>query len=225
MRILLLAAWLVFSVELNSAMAHVTLLDTEPADGAVLATAPEIVTLRFADPVMPESAQIIGSDKIKRPIELKADGDVVRLSLPRGLPPGTYVLSWTVSSFDNHPVVGSMMLVVGQGRVAATAGGEIVRLKLTDHGLTVDLGVQPAVSGRNRLEARFEAGVTPKEVAVELSQPSLGIKPFRRLLQAQNGVYVLDGLDLVVAGTWNVTLDVLINDFDKAFFDTELTIR
>lgn len=223
-RSLLLVACLGLAAASSPASAHVILLESEPADGAVLSSAPETVTLRFADPVMPGSAQLIGADTVKRPIEMKADGDTLLLSLPRDLKPGTYVVSWVVSSFDNHPVDGSLVLVVGQ-RQAAVTSGETVRLKLTDDGRSVDIGIQPATAGRNRIEARFQAGLAPKEVAIELSQPAVGIKPIRRVLQVRNGVHVLDDLDLVVSGPWKLTLDVLIDTFDKAFFDAEISIR
>lgn len=65
----------------------------------------------------------------------------------------------------------------------------------------------------------------PKEVAIELSRPAAGIEPIRRVMTADNGSYVLEGPELAVAGTWTLRLDVLIDDFEKAIFETEIPIR
>src|SRR4051794_36876185 len=53
----------------ETAHAHAVLLDTAPADGAVLATAPTEVTFRFNEPVSPVTLRVLSIDA--RPI---ADG-------------------------------------------------------------------------------------------------------------------------------------------------------
>lgn len=40
-----------------------------------------------------------------------------------------------------------------------------------------------------------------------------------------NGAYLLEGPELAVPGAWTTRLDVLVTDFDKASFETEIPIR
>ena len=47
----------------------------------------------------------------------------------------------------------------------------------------------------------------------------------RRVMTADNGSYLLEGPELAVPGTWTLRLDVLIDDFEKAIFETAIPIR
>jgi hypothetical protein len=45
------------------------------------------------------------------------------------------------------------------------------------------------------------------------------------VMRLKDGAYMLDGPELLVPGLWTLTLDVLVDDFDRAFFDTEIQVR
>ncbi len=88
-----------------------------------------------------------------------------------------------------------------------------------------EIEITPAVAGRNLIIVRLDLADDPKEVAIELSQPDAGIEPIRRVMTADNGSYLLEGPELAVPGTWTLRLDVLIDDFEKAIFETAIPIR
>ncbi len=88
-----------------------------------------------------------------------------------------------------------------------------------------EIEITPARAGRNLIVVRLDLADEPKEVAIELSQPAAGIEPIRRLMTADNGSYLLEGPELAVPGTWTIRLDVLIDDFEKAIFETAIPIR
>ncbi|WP_262268341.1 copper resistance CopC/CopD family protein [Microvirga yunnanensis] len=68
--------------------------------------------------------------------------------------------------------------------------------------------------------------VRPKEVTLILAKPDVGIEPIAR--QAQNmgrDGWQVDGLVLPMAGPWQIRVEILINDFEKASLAGTLTIR
>jgi copper transport protein len=99
----------------EAAHAHAVLLDTVPADGAVLATAPRDVVLRFNEPVSPVAVRVLTIDA--RPIadgsNARTENDSINLPLPPDLPNGTYVVSYRVISLDSHAIAGSFAFSVG----------------------------------------------------------------------------------------------------------------
>ncbi|WP_168929356.1 copper resistance protein CopC [Nocardioides sp. GY 10113] len=97
------------------ASAHASLVATDPADGAVLAQAPERATLTFDEPVSTISDGVALYDAAGEPLEVEAAArdEVVTADLPAGLADGSYVLTWRVVSDDGHPVAGSLTFSVG----------------------------------------------------------------------------------------------------------------
>ncbi|HEY8545104.1 MAG TPA: copper resistance protein CopC [Acidimicrobiales bacterium] len=123
------AAWLAAGVGVvalvvgggaSPAAAHAELLETQPAAGAQLDTAPEQVVLRYSETVDPSDDAIEVFD---------ADGDRVETGDPHhptgepklvavDLPPledGAYVVTWKVVSEDSHPIRGAYTFRVGAG--------------------------------------------------------------------------------------------------------------
>ncbi|WEH34493.1 copper resistance protein CopC [Streptomyces sp. AM 4-1-1] len=102
------------------AAAHAALTGSDPKDGAVVATAPEQVTLTFSEQVA------MGADSIRvldptgeradtgGPLDLQ-DGSTVRhgVALRGGLPDGTYTVAWQAVSADSHPVSGAFTFSIG----------------------------------------------------------------------------------------------------------------
>jgi copper transport protein len=102
--------------------AHAVLLESSPAENAVLAEAPEQVVLRFNEPVRPTVIRLLrasdeGSVELAR---AQVTDNEVRVPLPTGLPHGSYILSYRVTSADGHPVVGSFVFAIGAPDVAAS---------------------------------------------------------------------------------------------------------
>ncbi|MGR8009613.1 copper resistance CopC/CopD family protein [Streptomyces hypolithicus] len=121
------------------ASAHAALTGSNPKDGAVVATAPQDVTLTFSEKIA------LGDDSIRvlEPSGKRADtGDLRDLSsestiqygvdLHAGLPDGTYTVAWQAVSADSHPISGAFTFSIGapsQTTVALpeqSAGGGLV---------------------------------------------------------------------------------------------------
>lgn len=122
---LLLGAGLVLVVA-SPASAHATLVQTDPAPGAVLQRSPSAVTLRFDGPV----SAVLGAVRVYDRQGSRVDtggtdvqGALVRLRLPR-LVNGSYVVTWRVTSADTHPVAGAFTFQIG---TASNASGPAAR--------------------------------------------------------------------------------------------------
>jgi copper resistance protein C len=99
------------------ALAHATLIEAYPADGAALSEAPEQVQLLFNEPIEAEFDPLKvydqGSDRV--------DEDNARVSPNNArllvvdleeLPEGSYTVEWRVTSADGHPVSGTQGFVI-----------------------------------------------------------------------------------------------------------------
>jgi copper transport protein len=106
----------------SGVLAHAVLLDRVPAADAVLAAAPAEVVLRFNEPVRPIAAQVLRAENRESvgAGEIVAVDTALHVQLPAGLPEGTYVVSYRVSSADGHPVTGSFLFVVGAADTLAS---------------------------------------------------------------------------------------------------------
>ncbi|MEU3818140.1 FixH family protein [Streptomyces sp. NPDC030392] len=119
--LLLLTAALLGTALSGAASAHSALTGSDPADGAVVATAPQRVTLTFSEQVA------LGDDSIRvlEPSGKRADsgelrdlcsGSVVKygVDLRDGLPDGTYTVAWQAVSADSHPISGAFSFSIGK---------------------------------------------------------------------------------------------------------------
>ncbi|MBM7437984.1 copper resistance CopC/CopD family protein [Streptomyces sp. HB132] len=104
----------------SPASAHAALTGSDPQDGAVVATAPQDVTLTFSEQIA------MGDDSIRvldpsgeraddgAPRDLTSGGTVrYGVQLRSGLPDGTYTVAWQAVSADSHPVSGAFTFSVG----------------------------------------------------------------------------------------------------------------
>ena len=118
----ILFAAVLFVAAAGQALAHAQLISADPADGAVLATAPERLKLTFSEPARPLVARLIhpgGHTEILKDIGQK--GSVITLTLPAGLERGTHILSWRVASSDGHPIGGGLVFSVDAPSAVAPA--------------------------------------------------------------------------------------------------------
>ncbi|MGA5571545.1 copper resistance protein CopC [Streptomyces pseudogriseolus] len=99
------------------ASAHAALTGSDPAQGAVVDTAPAQISLTFSEPIA------VGDDSV-RVLDPKGErvdkGDPANLSdttysvrLLSGLPDGTYTVAYQVVSADSHPVAGAYTFSIG----------------------------------------------------------------------------------------------------------------
>lgn len=106
----------------QSALAHAVLLNSQPADGMVVAETPRALALTFNEPVTPFSILIIDpSGETLKPTSIVSSNRSVAINIDVGLPVGTSLLSYRVISADGHPVAGSIAFSVG----APSAGVDI----------------------------------------------------------------------------------------------------
>jgi len=94
------------------ASAHAELLGSDPAEGAVVETAPSEVTLTFNEPVRLTPQEIAVYDADGDPVASTAGASgtdvTVGLTDADDLADGTYVVSWNVLSDDGHPISGAL---------------------------------------------------------------------------------------------------------------------
>lgn len=110
------------------ASAHAELIATDPAEGSVLETAPDTVTLTFNEPVRLTSQEIAVYDAAGDEVGSTAGSSgtevTVDLTGAADLADGTYVVSWNVLSGDGHPISGALTFSVGAPSASVTAAPE-----------------------------------------------------------------------------------------------------
>jgi hypothetical protein len=99
------------------ATAHAIVLESVPANDAVLAHAPQRVTLRFNSKIEKQLARVTLSEGrgSAQPVSIASDGrepDRLEIPLPP-LSPGRYVIRYKVLSADGHVTEGALRFAVG----------------------------------------------------------------------------------------------------------------
>jgi copper transport protein len=103
-----------------TALAHATLIRSEPADGAVVAESPAELTLIFNEPAAPLVLKLLRPDgSILLLDQSRTEGERLSIALP-ALTEGTHLFSWRVASEDGHPIGGTVVFSVGR-----PSGGEL----------------------------------------------------------------------------------------------------
>ncbi|WP_030676580.1 copper resistance CopC/CopD family protein [Streptomyces rimosus] len=102
------------------ASAHAALTGSTPAQGSVVQSAPEQVTLTFSEGVAmgDDSIRVLdpqGKRVDRGKLRDLCSGETVKYGagLPPGLPDGTYTVAWQAVSADSHPVSGAFTFSVG----------------------------------------------------------------------------------------------------------------
>jgi copper transport protein len=96
------------------ALAHATLVSSEPRDGAVVPVAPSELSLHFNEPVQPLVLRLVDPTGTATTLtDHHAAGNSLVVRVPPRLGQGTHVLSWRVVSADGHPVSGSVLFAIG----------------------------------------------------------------------------------------------------------------
>jgi copper transport protein len=111
------------------ALAHATLVATDPAEGARLDTPPDEVILQFSEGVSLGAGyarvQTGDGERVDTGAAEVEDG-VLTIPLRADLPDAGYLVSYRVVSADSHPISGTFSFVVGNGELvpAGTSAGE-----------------------------------------------------------------------------------------------------
>jgi copper transport protein len=98
------------------AWAHASLSRTDPPANAVLASAPDAITLTFTESVRPvnDRIRVIGPDRSRVDTgEPAADGGRIVIPIRKDAGRGTYLVTYRVISADSHPIGGSFTFAVG----------------------------------------------------------------------------------------------------------------
>jgi copper transport protein len=95
----------------------------------------------------------------------------------------------------------------------------------------VQLSVDPAIVGPNTVSVRYTDGTgqpinVANSMSVEFSQPSAGLEPITRQVPASEpGVFVIQGNELSIPGTWTITIAVRTGDFTEQRNSFEVPVR
>lgn len=149
---LLALAVLAMLIHVEAAWSHASLNGTDPADGTVVETAPQVYSLTFSEPVSPLSLRLVKPDGSSIALDrFKVRGNVVGIEAPGELGRGTHVLSWRVVSEDGHPVGGSVIFSIGEPSAQAPVVEEqidwTVRLWLWASKLALYVGLFIGIGG------------------------------------------------------------------------------
>ncbi|MEM7743992.1 MAG: copper resistance CopC family protein [Pseudomonadota bacterium] len=99
----------------SSAAAHSTKEKTEPADGAVITTAPTTIGMTFDSPMRVTMITLTDAEGGEYPVD-RTDGMVPVMSFTADVPPlqrGTYTVEWRGLADDGHAMDGSFSFKIG----------------------------------------------------------------------------------------------------------------
>lgn len=117
------------AVTAATASAHAELVSASPANGAMLAGPPDAVELVFSETVgRPAELVVLGPDgsEIEGGELEVVDATMRRAYDPAEFDPGSYTVSYQVTSADGHPISGSLSFMVhgdGEATMDEAAGG------------------------------------------------------------------------------------------------------
>lgn len=93
-----------------AALAHSDLVETTPAQGAVVAEAPESISLQFNEEPLDSLIDVVITNAAGDVVAMdaaEASGTEVLVPWPGALGPGEYTVAYRVVSADGHPVTGT----------------------------------------------------------------------------------------------------------------------
>ncbi|HEX2889802.1 copper resistance CopC/CopD family protein [Vineibacter terrae] len=138
---------------MGPALAHASLVRTDPGDGEVTGTAPARFVLTFNESVTPLVLRVIRPDGTAFDLLRQArQGRAIDVEAPKDLGIGTHVLSWRVVSEDGHPVSGAVVFSIGAPsvntmRTAGDVGDGPVRFAIWATKLGLFIGMFVGIGG------------------------------------------------------------------------------
>jgi copper transport protein len=191
----------------STALAHASLIASDPANGSALATAPATLTLSFNEPVEPTVIRILdGEGTASQVTQISHDGANLILTPPAPLRQGAQVLSWRVISADGHPVGGSLTFWVGRRGAALPQAAKLenptVGAGIWMTRVAVYLGLFVGAGGAFFVAwMQPSAGHGPKTVSVAAAMSALAALLLSIGLQGLDVLAVAPSA-LAASGTW-----------------------
>ena len=125
----LLGAWAVLAISgATPALAHATVVGSDPAESSRLQSPPSKVTMTFSEDVSLGAGYLKVVDSKSNIVsngEAKVEGRNVTVPLKSGLGDGSYIVSYRITSADSHPIGGAYAFVVGDGPLVAATGSVV----------------------------------------------------------------------------------------------------
>ncbi|CAN5389480.1 copper resistance protein CopC [soil metagenome] len=105
------------------ASAHASFESSDPAEGAVLPSAPATITLTFSEPVSvpDDTVKILNAAGARVPSTTKSVDNTIVITPKDLLAEGTSIVSWRVTSADSHPVAGGFSFSVDKPSATSVA--------------------------------------------------------------------------------------------------------
>lgn len=122
----LVAACVALVLQAGAALAHATLVSSDPSDGAVMQTAPSHLVLTFNEPVSPLVLRLIDATGAAVTLGYRLEDTSVVVDQPGTIGGGSHALSWRVISSDGHPVGGTVLFSIGAPNAGAIPGASEV---------------------------------------------------------------------------------------------------
>lgn len=123
LRVALAGVFLAIVGSPTAAFAHAQPVGTAPADGQVVATSPDTISVSFDEQVsLPSSGNQLldaGGEPVEAVVSVR--DDQLTFEPADVLQRGTYVVSWRVTSADSHPVSGGFTFSVGAPSASTVA--------------------------------------------------------------------------------------------------------
>ena len=119
----LCASWALALLVVPTASAHTELIASDPADGAVLQSAPAAVTLTFSEELVGLQPVLLvtGPDgQANHAGEPRLDAATLAIDVAPLTVPGVYSVAYRVVSADGHPVEGQISFTLDQPAAAGT---------------------------------------------------------------------------------------------------------
>ncbi|MBW1598721.1 copper resistance CopC/CopD family protein [Streptomyces sp. JJ38] len=114
---LVCAAFLAALAWAPPAAAHATLTESDPAEGSVVARAPDAVTLTFTEDVAvsDDAVRVLDprGERVDEGGAKQPESGTVSVALRPGIADGTYTVTWQAVSADSHPIAGAFTFSVG----------------------------------------------------------------------------------------------------------------
>ena len=185
------------------ALAHATLVRTDPVDGSVLEQSPPSIRLEFDEPVMVTASSIrvynaSGARVDRGDADHAATSLEVTVTLP-DLPPGAFATTWQVVSADGHPIRGALVFEIGHS------------------GETIDEGLIDELVGEGRSRTVAAVGWMLRWATYLASLIAAGAVVFRHRLQPT----ALDRVAWLVR--WSVVVGIIASLLQIPVFAAEST--
>ena len=125
----------------------------------------------------------------------------------------------------------AIVVNVPPARTAVVAKADRVDITQRVDTGNVQLSVDPAIVGPNTVAVRYTDGTgqpinVANSMSIEFSQPSVGLEPITRQVPASEpGVFVIQGNELSIPGTWTITIAVRTGDFTEQRTSFEVPVR